>query len=100
MENLVTAIDLILGGCCEDGVWGALRRRKNIAAAMPASEVLKRAGGNKAIVKQALQLDGFGSGYGYDSDGSGPGYGGYGFGGYGSGFGDSGYSSGYDGSGQ
>ncbi len=81
MEKSITAIDLILGGCCEDGVWEKINRRwKEVAAAMPVQNVLRMAGGDREIVAKALGVDGsggcYGSGYGdsYDYD-NGYGYG-------------------------
>ena len=110
--RLVTADDLIRGGCCRSGVRKALLReyeRGRVAAAMPAHAVAALARSTERdMVKRALHIDGFGDGDGY---GPGSGFGdGYGYGdGYGFGDGDgdgsgpgSGYSDGFgygDGSG-
>jgi len=105
-DRLVTADDLIRGGCCRSGVSKALLReyeRGRVAAAMPAYAVAALARSTERdMVKQALHIDGFGDGYG-DSYGDGYGYGegvGYGYGeGVGYGYSDS-YGDGYgDGSG-
>ena len=88
--RLVTADDLIRGGCCRSGVRKALLieyERGRVAAAMPAHAVAALASSTERdTVKQALHIDGFGDGSGY----------GYGYG-YGDGCSDgSGYGFGYD----
>ena len=105
--RLVTADDLIRGGCCRSGVHKALLReyeKGRVAAAMPAHAVAALASSTERdAVKQALHIDGFGYGFGdgdFFGDGDGFGYGeGYGYGyGYGDGDGDGdgyGYGNGY-----
>ena len=79
-DRLVTADDLIRGGCCRNGVSKALLReyeRGRVAAAMPAYAVAALARSTERdMVKQALHIDGFGDSYGDGyGDGSGSGYG-------------------------
>ena len=73
-DRLVTADDLIRGGCCRNGVSKALLReyeRGRVAAAMPAYAVAALARSTERdMVKQALHIDGSGPGSGY-SDGDG-----------------------------
>ena len=91
-DRLVTADDLIRGGCCRSGVRKALLREyergRAAAAAMPAHAVAALTSSTERdMVKQALHIDGFGDGVG-DGDGSGSGYSdGYGYG-YSYGYGD------------
>ena len=87
-DRLVTADDLIRGGCCSSGVSKALLReyeRGRVAAAMPAHAVAALARSTERdMVKQALHIDGYSDSYGDGyGDGSGSGYGdglGYGLG--------------------
>ncbi|MEP3072847.1 MAG: hypothetical protein ABJQ26_08665 [Maricaulis sp.] len=99
-DTIITADDVVRGGACASGVAEAVQRYAGqLAAAMPASAVLRLVDpGERRYVRAAAKLDGYGdgSGSGY-GDGSGSGSGsGYGYG-YGSGYG---YGDGYgDGSG-
>jgi hypothetical protein len=63
-ERLITADDLIAGGCCREGVMAAAT--EGWPAAFPISAALSEAKkrGEVGRVKSALRLDGYGDGYG------------------------------------
>ena len=85
LERIITADDLIRGGCCRSGVMQSAT--PEWPAAFTVRAALAEAGRrkNSGTVRKALSLDGYGDGYG-DS---------YGYG-YGDGYGDSyGYRGGY-----
>jgi hypothetical protein len=91
-ERLITADDLIAGGCCREGVMKSAT--PEWPAAFPISAALKEARSRNEIglVRRCLELDGYGDGYG-EGNGYGDGNG-YGYGdGYGNGDGNGG---GYD----
>lgn len=71
-ERIVSADDLIRGGCCREGVMKSAR--PELPAAMPIKAVLAEAKRRKRTdeVMAALKLDGYGYGYG-DGDGDGDG---------------------------
>ena len=81
-ERLITADDLIRGGCCRSGVMA--RATTKWPSAFPVSAAVLEAGRarERGLVMRALGLDGDGNGDGYGNgygDGNGYGYG-YGYG--------------------
>ena len=88
-ERLITADDLIRGGCCRSGVMA--RATTKWPSAFPVSAVVLEAGRarERGLVMRALGLDGdgYGTGYGY-GNGYGGGYGDSNSGGHGDGYGD------------
>ena len=79
-ERLITADDLIRGGCCRSGVMA--RATTKWPSAFPVSAAVLEAGRarERGLVMRALGLDGdgYGTGYGYGNgygDGDGDGYG-------------------------
>ena len=75
-ERLITADDLIRGGCCRSGVMA--RATTKWPSAFPVSAAVLEAGRarERGLVMRALGLDGdgYGTGYGY-GNGYGDGYG-------------------------
>ena len=86
--RLITRDDVIRAGACRAGVDKWLVRLPQIPTALTATAALRlcRYDDERAYVKAAAGLVGYGRGYGYD-DGDGDGYG-YGYGGYRYGYGD------------
>ena len=90
-ERLITADDLVRGGCCWDGVMQSAS--EEWPAAFPVSAAVREARRRRETqnVMRAIGGDGYGDGYGDGSgDGSGDGYGDGSGDGYGDGDGDGG----------